>query len=1326
MLTPSWAGGVIRLMAFGLLVGLGATVAVLGDATPPGRCAMYGQCGPKSPSIFAPSLPCAVDQSPVEPSQALRDKLADVCGAALGLADGPGVCCDEDQLDALAGQTQVAYNLIGACPACWNNFMNFFCQFTCSPQQADFLNVTDARISPVTGDQVAARVDLFVDPHFGAGFYESCQEVKFPADNSFVMDLLGGGARNYLEMLRFLGTERLGGSPFQIDIPDGTPPQAVTALDAPVRHCNDTGSDSRCACVDCSPVCPILDPVPPPGQGCRLPGNIPCWSLLTGTVYVGLGVLFTAALFLTWRRHRHPEMDGFTALLDHDPGLADDTSMLAEEDEMAPTTRLITAKSPAERLHLRLHDAFYRLGFTCATHPRKVLALVVAVVLLTSLGWRRFEVETSPERLWVGPQSTSAQNKRYFDDHFGPFYRTQQVILTAAADDLTADQGPSVITERALRQLFLLDERVRTLRSAPNNFTLDDFCLSPTGDGCVVQSVTGYWGFDLDNFEAGDWRAEFEGCAQRPVDCLPDFGQPLKPAMLLGGYPDEDYDQARALFVTYVLTNSQVPEEVARREEWEAAYVDLLQSVQADPAFDWTDLHLSFSSERSIEAELQRSTYADVWTIALSYLVMFLYASIALGRFSRHAVRSRRFLIETKFGLGLGGIVVVLASVSMSTGILSLLGVKATLIIAEVIPFLVLAVGVDNIFLLVNELDRQSSPGSAAPVEQRVAAALAAVGPSVLLAAVAETLAFGLGAFVSMPAVSAFALYAALAVWFDFVLQVTGFVALLTLDTYRTEAGRADLWPWVTVAVREDPTGTTAIASAPSLWARRESWLQWFMGTVYAPLLTHRSIRWAVFILFSVLFAVNVHQLPRLELGLDQRVALPRDSYLVDYFDRLDRYFGTGPPVYFVTKHANVTDQTEQRTLCGRFTTCADRSLANLLEQERKRPEVSFLAQPAAVWLDDYFHWLNPAADTCCRERPGPDGRPEPCDPYDEDCAVCWAGRDPAWNITLQGLPQGDEFLTYLNFWLAAPPSAECPLAGAAAYGDAVARDPADGRVVASHVRTFHVPLGSQRNYIAAFDAAHRIAADASRATGASVFPYSVFYIFFDQYAHIGRLAVILLGVGGLAIGVVTAVLLANVRVACLTMLTVALILAQEVAAMAAWGVTLNALSLVNLMIGLGVSVEFCCHIARKYVVTPGSPDTRLIRALAETGSSVFSGIALTKFSGVIVLAFARSKIFEVYYFRMYLAMVLAGVFHGLVLLPVLLHTLADLEMEETDLAAPSSLLSHLWRRIWPGRRPSTSEGTVFEHDDGIGPQSARDLADEDEVPDAQRLVMNR
>ncbi len=112
------------------------------------------------------------------------------------------------------------------------------------------------------------------------------------------------------------------------------------------------------------------------------------------------------------------------------------------------------------------------------------------------------------------------------------------------------------------------------------------------------------------------------------------------------------------------------------------------------------------------------------------------------------------------------------------------------------------------------------------------------------------------------------------------------------------------------------------------------------------------------------------------------------------------------------------------------------------------------------------------------------------------------------------------------------------------------------------------------------------------------------------------------------------------------------------------WGISLNAISLVNLVISLGIAVEFCSHIARAFMgAGTGLPfdkegrekDERAISALVDVGPSVFSGITMTKLIGISVLALTRSKLLEVYYFRMWLALILSGALHGLVLLPVLL-----------------------------------------------------------------------
>lgn len=185
---------------------------------------------------------------------------------------------------------------------------------------------------------------------------------------------------------------------------------------------------------------------------------------------------------------------------------------------------------------------------------------------------------------------------------------------------------------------------------------------------------------------------------------------------------------------------------------------------------------------------------------------MFFYIALSLGGFSKESCWSLSSIItSSKFSLSIAGILLVLSSVSVSFGILSLAGVKTTLIIAEVIPFLVLAIGVDNMFILVNAFERTnlktirnkidggSEHGpedtdyilSPLEIEMNCATTLAEIGPSILLSSISEIVAFGLGSIVDMPAVAVFSMYASVAVLVGSVLQVTVFVSFMCLDGKR-------------------------------------------------------------------------------------------------------------------------------------------------------------------------------------------------------------------------------------------------------------------------------------------------------------------------------------------------------------------------------------------------------------------------------------------------------------------------------------------------------------------------------------------------------------
>ncbi|GLI64746.1 hypothetical protein VaNZ11_008113, partial [Volvox africanus] len=270
------------------------------------------------------------------------------------------------------------------------------------------------------------------------------------------------------------------------------------------------------------------------------------------------------------------------------------------------------------------------------------------------------------------------------------------------------------------------------------------------------------------------------------------------------------------------------------------------------------------------------------------------------------------------------------------------------------------------------------------------------------------------------------------------------------------------------------------------------------------------------------------------------------------------------------------------------------------------------------------------------------------------------------------------------------------------------------GRVVASSFRTYYRPLNQQADFIEALRQSRAFAARASRELKLDVYAYSLFHVFFEQYLSVLYDTAAMVGLPLLAVVCVAWSLTGSLWSSVLLAGVLASLLVHLGGAMLMAGIQVNAVSLVNLAMALGIAVEFCAHIMHAYMVAPPPPppptttttttattaqditaptaaetaaqsvaaaaaaaaSSRVSRsraALVSVGSSVLSGVTLTKLVGVAVLAFAHTQIFEVYYFRLYLALVVLGAAHGLVLLPVLLALVGPPAWQEAAVA-PSSL----------------------------------------------------
>ena len=103
------------------------------------------------------------------------------------------------------------------------------------------------------------------------------------------------------------------------------------------------------------------------------------------------------------------------------------------------------------------------------------------------------------------------------------------------------------------------------------------------------------------------------------------------------------------------------------------------------------------------------------------------------------------------------------------------------------------------------------------------------------------------------------------------------------------------------------------------------------------------------------------------------------------------------------------------------------------------------------------------------------------------------------------------------------------------------------------------------------------------------------------------------------------------------------------------WGLELNGVTMISLIMAIGLVVDYLAHLMHCFMAhTAQFPDPRdrMAAALAEVGGAVALG-GFTTFVGILPLAFASSFIYRVF-FKLFLCIVGLGLVHGFVVIPVI------------------------------------------------------------------------
>ncbi len=492
------------------------------------------------------------------------------------------------------------------------------------------------------------------------------------------------------------------------------------------------------------------------------------------------------------------------------------------------------------------------------------------------------------------------------------------------------------------------------------------------------------------------------------------------------------------------------------------------------------------------------------------------------------------------------------------------------------------------------------------------------VAPAMLLSAASQCTCLFIGLMATVPAVNTFALNAGLAVLINFGMQITAFIGLMALDIARMENNRYDL--------------VCCLRNESSEPAESMNLLMKVTEKFYAPAIMNDWVRPTVIVLFFGWLCFSVAVAPQLEVGLDQELSVPDDSYLIKFFDYMQLYLSVGSPFYVVLRNTgkegyDLSDNDLRFRVCG-GSGCNDDSLQSKMKLWSLQSETTYMATPANSWLDDYNVWIR----TCCRYNrrtlevcqsneglnlPDIDIMPDipsPCDP------CTGSGSQDTVNITEQAFQEN------IQWFKDDAPGEKCPSAGMGAYRDGLAlkqlniteeRELPQYEVIGSHFMAFHTIVHTSTQFTNAFKWARQLTdeldvtlnvgiEDASKRV--EVFPYSVFYVYYESYLTMWEETLVQLAISLAAIFVVMLVLTGLDLASTLIMtLVITMVLVDMLGLMYLWDIQLNGVSLINLVVTIGISVEFCSHITKAYTMTVAeSKKERVQKTLVTMGTSVY------------------------------------------------------------------------------------------------------------------------